>query len=517
MRRVLPLLFVLAAAAALLSMARFAWPFTMDDSFITFRYAANLAAGFGPTWNPGLPPAEGYTTFLWVAVMALPHALHLDAEVFAKVAGLAITLATMGVVYLFVYRLTSAQPVGRRHLAAAAGAAMLGCHYGAALHAVSGMETALATFLLTAFLCLTVAVAERPSRSRIALLTVTGLLLGLTRPEANLLVGVGLLALLVVLPRERRLGLVAAAAALYAVPYAAYFAWRLAYYGHLFPLPFYTKIAATRSFAGTLLGLISTGQFLHFVALRTCVLPLLGLLVCDRRLVPALVAVGSLFVFYFFPVHMMNFAWRFLHPTLPFLFVLSASGLAALIGWVESRAERLTVPRRLLVAALYLVVPVAFVLDAPPQLERIVGDLHKQRPAHVILGQKLAAFDRSPREHVVAMADAGALPYFSGWRAIDTFSLNDPNIAIHRNYDPQYVLSHKPDLLVLVSTSADQFKMKWYLFPWEDGLYRAAEAQGYARVQRLTVGANYYLWLLARPESAIAAYLRAWNPPPPPD
>src|SRR5438128_1280326 len=52
----------LAVAAGLASLALFAylaqrvWPFTVDDSFITLRYARNLAAGYGPTFNPGEPP-----------------------------------------------------------------------------------------------------------------------------------------------------------------------------------------------------------------------------------------------------------------------------------------------------------------------------------------------------------------------------------------------------------------------------------------------------------------------------
>ena len=35
-----------------------------DDSFISYRYAANLADGHGITWNVGEKPVEGYTNFL---------------------------------------------------------------------------------------------------------------------------------------------------------------------------------------------------------------------------------------------------------------------------------------------------------------------------------------------------------------------------------------------------------------------------------------------------------------------
>src|SRR5256885_15747624 len=69
------------------------WPFTVDDTYITLRYAANLAAGQGPSWNVRSQPIEGYTSFLWMLLMAVPHALHLDAVLAAKITGVLCMLA----------------------------------------------------------------------------------------------------------------------------------------------------------------------------------------------------------------------------------------------------------------------------------------------------------------------------------------------------------------------------------------------------------------------------------------
>lgn len=44
-----------------------------DDMMISMRYAHNLARGFGLVWNPGKPPVEGYSNFLWTVYMALFH------------------------------------------------------------------------------------------------------------------------------------------------------------------------------------------------------------------------------------------------------------------------------------------------------------------------------------------------------------------------------------------------------------------------------------------------------------
>ena len=52
---------------------------TEDDAFITFRYSKHLAEGLGPVWNPGdSPPVEGYTNFLWMVLMVIPHWLGME-------------------------------------------------------------------------------------------------------------------------------------------------------------------------------------------------------------------------------------------------------------------------------------------------------------------------------------------------------------------------------------------------------------------------------------------------------
>ena len=45
--------------------------FTTDDAYITFRYARNLAEGWGPRFNVGAhAPIEGYSNFLWMLLCA---------------------------------------------------------------------------------------------------------------------------------------------------------------------------------------------------------------------------------------------------------------------------------------------------------------------------------------------------------------------------------------------------------------------------------------------------------------
>jgi hypothetical protein len=147
------------AAASLLPAAAFAtmvvrlWPFTADDAFITLRYARHLAAGWGPVWNAGPVHDEGYTSALWTLLLALPHTLAMDGELAAKALG---TLAQLGAAGA-CFALANA---GVRSAAPAAGpwwawcaAALYALHPSAAVHAVSGMETAAFTARARGRLC----------------------------------------------------------------------------------------------------------------------------------------------------------------------------------------------------------------------------------------------------------------------------------------------------------------------------------------------------------------------------
>ncbi|MGD8862764.1 MAG: hypothetical protein PVI30_22320 [Myxococcales bacterium] len=68
------------------ALAAAVWPYTVDDAFITARFAENLAAGHGYGMNPG-QPADGVTGPLWVLPGLLAAWLGLDAVAAAKLVG----------------------------------------------------------------------------------------------------------------------------------------------------------------------------------------------------------------------------------------------------------------------------------------------------------------------------------------------------------------------------------------------------------------------------------------------
>ena len=115
-----------------------------DDAYITLSYARNLVAGEGLVFNPG-ERVEGYTNFLWLLILSLPHIVSIDALATAR------ALCCLSAVGIFVLTLL----VGRHQaphapfhhrilsllLLAACGAF--------AFWATSGMETMLFTLFIT--------------------------------------------------------------------------------------------------------------------------------------------------------------------------------------------------------------------------------------------------------------------------------------------------------------------------------------------------------------------------------
>ncbi len=83
------LLFIFIGIALFLAFLIYTWNLTVDDAFISFRYAQHLAEGYGLVWNIGEAPVEGYSNFLWVLMISAFMYLKLDPVLISKFLGLA--------------------------------------------------------------------------------------------------------------------------------------------------------------------------------------------------------------------------------------------------------------------------------------------------------------------------------------------------------------------------------------------------------------------------------------------
>jgi hypothetical protein len=489
------------------------WPFTVDDAFITFRYAQNLAAGSGATFNPGWAPVEGYTSFSWMLLLAVPHLLHLDPVVFAKVAGILSTLGHFVPTLLLGARTLGRDRRGVRSAAIVGSTQLLGLLPATWIHAISGMETALFACLLAFFLLAAADLGSRADRRAAWRAGVLGLLVGLTRPEGNLAVVAALAVALVLAPRDRRRTALGWIAFTYALPLAGYLGWRLAYFRMAFPLAFYVKVDGST-------GLSGVGEVSHFGRhFLLWLSPLIGagLPGLRRDLLPALAAATTLIAFFLVPSPIMAYDWRYLFPVVPLLVALATPGLEMLAGRPPRSAAALprsaSAPSRRRVAVVLAVqavivggIGVAFLYDVNETIMAKRRYAQALEQGHVGLGRLLSEVAPGEQQPLLAVADAGAIPYYSRWRTIDTFGLNDAVIARSGRHDPDYVLSQRPDLVILNSKSGFEFRPR---MPFLNDLYSRCLDQGLVQLEVWFARQDeYYLWLLGDPQNPVVQRMR---------
>jgi len=502
---------LLALAVALAALAAFSllavdfWALTIDDTFIFLRYADNLASGYGPTWNRGGEAVEGYTSVLWVLLLSLPHLAGTNAVLFAKGLGLAAGFATLALASALAWLALRGRSPGSRLLGAALAAFVTSIFPPLALHSVTGMETPLFALLLLLLALSASSFLQAPSRGGAIGFSLVALLAALTRPEGNLAVGAAVGILLIAGERTSTKLLAPRFAVFFLLPAATYFAIRASYYEQLLPLSFYVKTGEV----GVLLGTGRVRTFLGQLLLPLGAFFLIGAWALRRRLGPALAMLVVLLLFYLIPAHIMGFQWRYLVPLYPLIACVAACGAVVLVDAASVRTASRVRPEWIRVAGVGVLGLVAFaLLEGLPQQRWFAEYVGRGlASAHIPLGRKLAEISPVEARSLLAISDAGAVPYYSRWRTIDTFGLNDPAIALAGRRDAAYVVGARPDVLVLLSRRAGELLSP---FDWERELYEAALAAGMRKVGSLGVR-NYHLWVLAWPGTEVFEALSRWR------
>jgi arabinofuranosyltransferase len=228
--------------------------FLTDDAFIAFRYISNSHLGYGYVWNaPPFRPVEGYTSFLWVALLDVVWRISgVEPPAAANYISLLFTYLTLLVGGLMVLKLKLGEKLGKHRLLFLC-LVFVGVITNRTFLAwsSSGLETAMFNFFLTLWIycCLFV---ESNGRRWMFWLTLTTALLCLTRPDGLLFAGVTVALLAKALwdarraisPRSAVFRLALGATPLLIIP--AHVLWRHAVYGAWLPNTYYAKTVPGR-------------------------------------------------------------------------------------------------------------------------------------------------------------------------------------------------------------------------------------------------------------------------------
>ncbi|MCA9651524.1 MAG: hypothetical protein H6712_30020 [Myxococcales bacterium] len=423
----------------LVNMWRVHW-FTIDDSYISFRYARNLAHGLGLVYNPG-EAVEGYTNFLWTVILAGGFTLGIDPHVLSKVLGAA---AAIGIVVI-TYRLAD-RMMPLRTLPCVA-TWLLASSMPLTAYAVLGLETSAFTFLVLWGTWRMFLEVERGAR-----IPWSGLIFaaaGLTRPEAPLFVGLPMLLLgRGFFSRQNLLR-----GALCGGPLLVHLLWRHAYYGAWLPATLGAKTGDLHQQldrgSDYLLSYLDTGGPIVFLGL-------LGLAIGLVRRHRELASLSAITVAWFLYVLLVGGDWmsyhRFLAPAEPFLFVLVGLGIR---GIVETRdaAAILALSLFTLYAGL---VRLHHVGEAQEKLVK-----EEMRYWMNTAGQAAEWLATRATPGTVAIGDIGYVGYRTDYPILDLLGLVDPVIkdlpgGYTRKIGEGYVerfFSVRPEYAVLVMGS----------------------------------------------------------------
>lgn len=430
-------LLLLALSARLIPGAR-----TIDDAYITFRYARNLVEGAGFVYNPG-EHVLGTTTPLYTLVLA-GLALVIGSRDFPALALVVNALtgaASVGLLYVL-----SKQVTGHRVPAAAAALLWAVAPYSVTF-AVGGMETDLTVALLLAAAYAHVTGCPR------AMAALSALAL-LARPDTAILLG--LLWLDLALARRQipwREGLITLTllapwlvfgTLTFGSPLTASIAAKSAAY-RISPRADLVRLIqhySTPFFEDALLG--PSWRLIGFaVYLLLCGLGGLRVVRRNRRAWPLLLY-PYLYLVTFAAANPLLFRW-YLSPPLPFYLLLITTGVWTLAGDLE----RFTISNlQLPIHTLFVAIAFALTLNA----WTLHPDHGPDRPAPEMAWFKLELLYAQAADVVLSHAapgdtlcagDIGVLGYRTGLRVLDTVGLVTPEAARYYPADPDiYVINY---------------------------------------------------------------------------
>ncbi len=487
-----PPFLLLAVIASFLFFSALNFISALEDAFISFRYAENLAQGYGLVFNCGGEKVEGFSNFSWVILLSLAKKLGFDPIIASRMLGLLFAVGILWVVYRFSRFLSGND--SRLNLLASL---LLASNSIFLFASHNGLESQFFSFLFTAGIFLYI--REKEDTRFLPFSSLLFALASLTRPEGPLLFMTGMVhrgfsTFSKKYPVKKFLIWIF----LFVALYLPYFLWRWHYFGHFFPNPYYIRtgggglrlVSLGLTYAGNFF-LDSRGWLLFFPLIF---LPLATEKVKDRCFIIFIFLAAYLFLIIFSGGDHWVYYYRLFVPLLPLIFLLTQEGLRHIGNRFMSEnilIKRTTRTLFFSILAIFFITNLVLVksplllfwgnnsntkpllldnlkifLKNPDYLRersRVLlssanHDIHPMNFAGKWLTENL------PASSTIATGQAGQIPYYTGFKTIDLLGLNNNHI-LHRGLSFAWLWDQKIDYFVLYRNESPQYFFPDTLFP----------------------------------------------------
>lgn len=416
-----------------------------EDAAMLMRYSDHLAHGYGIVWNIGERPVDGATDFLFMTAAA--GLIKLGIAVGRSVRSISFVshLASVLLVYWVNRKIWKANiPISflcGLYLGVGTGFSYVAAFFGTPFFALfSGITWTIALLLMK---------KNTPSIWLVLLFPLLAIMTGMIRPEGVILTAGMLISIIVIKGWRASIKIILIFIGVSAILGGAYFLWRWNYFGYPLPNPFYKKGGGGLywdSFWESLGNLIRFGgpfvlAFLFGFRSRQKTRQTIAFLIPLIIFASAFVLIsnetnfGGRFQYALWPLILLSwyplvegfeaeFKFTFLHPTdvrIRNVWILTELVIAfGILNYSVSQNCSLT--------AAQTTCGVAYEADGRYDVARMLSEYQG-------------------KGYVIATSEAGLLPFYSNWKAIDTWGLNDEWIAHHGQITDGYLDLYRPNII----------------------------------------------------------------------
>ncbi|MCC6259678.1 MAG: hypothetical protein IT311_02350 [Anaerolineales bacterium] len=413
-----------------------------EDAAMLMRYSQNLANGHGIVWNIGERPVDGATDFLFMLSLAGLIKLGFTVGQAVRGIGFASHLLTILIVYWGNRRVHHANIwlslFSGLYLAVGVGLSYVSAYFGTPYFALASAAAWTLALLLMK--------EQNPRFGLILAFALSGLIAGLIRPEGVILASLMLLSVIFVRGVKNSIAILVTFVLVFGLLGGAYFLWRWDYFGYPLPNPFYKKGnhgLQWSSFYGSLQNTLKLCLPFAFAAL-------LGLRsqAGTRQTIAYLIPILGFASAFILISDEMNYGMRFQYALLPIALLSWIPLLGRFdFSWLNQKSARERGVYSAAIAALFLsLVYYSWFQNCFLVSEQKTCARPYEKDGRYEMAKFLAEY--RDRGYVIATTEAGLLPYYSGWTALDTWGLNDQFIAHNGKLTTAYLDQYKPQIIM---------------------------------------------------------------------